>query len=43
VAGGDGIHTIAQRRLTRRVGAVGDDVLRDVCQAVVTAIGCESV
>jgi mRNA interferase MazF len=41
VVNGDGIHTIAQRRLTRRVGVVDDDVLRDICGAVVTAIGCD--
>jgi mRNA interferase MazF len=37
----DGIHTVAQRRLTRRVGAVDVDVLRDVCTAVAEAIGCD--
>ena len=37
----DGIHTVAQRRLTRRVGTVGDDVLRDICSAVAVAVGCD--
>ena len=41
VINGDGIHTVAQRRLTRRVGAVDDDVLRDICSAVVIAMGCD--
>ena len=41
VVNGDGIHTVAQRRLTRRVGAVDEDVLRDICRAVVVAIGCD--
>ena len=36
----DGIHTIAQTSLTRRVGQVGDDVMRRVCSAVSYAIGC---
>jgi mRNA interferase MazF len=37
----DGIHTVAQRRLTRRVGTVTDDVLRGICNAVVVAVGCD--
>lgn len=41
VVNGDGIHTVAQRRLTRRVGAVDEDVLRDICSAVVIAMGCD--
>lgn len=36
----DGLHTVAQRRLTRRVGAVDDAVLSDICTAVTEAIGC---
>ncbi len=36
----DGLHTVSQRRLTRRVGMVEDDVLDDVCSAVAIALGC---
>lgn len=41
VVNADGLHTIAQRRLTRQVGAVDDDTLAQICAAVATAIGCE--
>lgn len=41
VVNGDGLHTVSQRRLTTRVGAVADDVLDDVCSAVATALGCD--
>lgn len=37
----DGIHTIAQSRLTRQLGAVPDDELDDICQSVSIAIGCD--
>lgn len=37
----DGLHTIGQRRLTTRIGAVDDDVLDDVCRALAIALGCE--
>lgn len=37
----DGIHTVSQRRLTRRVGAVAEEVLADVCTAVAVALGCD--
>ena len=37
----DGIHTVAQRRLTRRVGTVDDEVLRDICNAVAVAMACD--
>lgn len=37
----DGIHTVAQRRLTRCVGAVDEDVLRDICAALAIAVGCD--
>lgn len=39
----DGIHTIAQRRLTKRLGAVDDDTLDDVCRALAIALGCDDV
>ena len=38
----DGIHTIAQRRLTRRVGLVDEDALADICTAVTVALGCDA-
>lgn len=37
----DGLHTVSQRRLTRRVGMLPDDVLDDVCNAVAVALGCQ--
>lgn len=37
----DGIHTIAQRRLTKRLGAVDDETLAAVCGAVAYGLGCE--
>ncbi len=36
----DGIHTVAQRRLTRRVGQLDAVTLSRVCSAVKYAIGC---
>lgn len=36
----DGLHTVAQSRLTRRVGRVADDTLRQVCWSVSYALGC---
>ena len=41
VVNGDGVHTVAQRRLTRRIGTVTDGELRDICNAVAAAIGCD--
>ena len=40
VVNADGVHTIAQTRLTRRFGTVGERELHLVCQAVRRAIGC---
>jgi mRNA-degrading endonuclease toxin of MazEF toxin-antitoxin module len=37
----DGLHTIGQRRLTKQLGSVSDDVLDDVCRALAIALGCE--
>ena len=37
----DGIHTVAQRRLTRRVGVVDPETLEAVCHATVLAMGCD--
>lgn len=36
----DGLHTIAQASLTRRVGAVDDDTMNKVCRAISYAHGC---
>lgn len=38
----DGLHTVAQRRLTRRIGSVEDGVLAEACAAIAVALGCES-
>lgn len=37
----DGLHTVAQRRLTRRLGLVDGDALTDACTAVAIALGCD--
>lgn len=37
----DGLHTVAQRRLTRRLGRVDDDALTATCTAVAMALGCD--
>lgn len=39
----DGIHTVSQRRLTRRVGSVDQAVLVDICAAVTVALGCDGL
>lgn len=39
----DGLHTVSQRSLTRRLGAVDDDVLDDVCSAIAIALGCDEL
>ena len=36
----DGLHTIGQRRLTKRLGVVDDDTLDEVCGALAIALGC---
>ncbi len=36
----DGLHTISQSSLVRRVGTVGPATMADVCAAVVYALGC---
>lgn len=38
----DGLHTVGQRRLTKRLGSVDDDTLDEVCGALAIALGCES-
>jgi mRNA interferase MazF len=41
VVNGDGLHTISQRRLTRKLGWMGGTPLDAVCAAVAVALGCE--
>lgn len=36
----DGLHTVAQARLTTRVGEVDEATLAQVCTAVTYALGC---
>jgi len=36
----DGIHTITQSMLTSAIGAVDDDTMRRVCDALNLALGC---
>jgi mRNA interferase MazF len=37
----DGLHTVSQRRLSRRLGAVDASTFEDVCDAVAAALGCD--
>ena len=37
----DGLHTVSQRRLTRRIGAVDEGVLEVACAAIAAALGCD--
>lgn len=39
----DGVHTVSQRRLTRRVGVVDEDLLVDICTAIAVAFGCDGL
>ncbi len=39
----DGLHTVSQRIVTRRLGTVDDGTLEDVCRAIAIAVGCEGV
>ena len=41
VINADGLHTVSQRRLTRRVGIVDGDVLDALCAAIAAALGCD--
>jgi mRNA interferase MazF len=36
----DGLHTVSQRRLARRLGSVDDDTLDGICEGVAAALGC---
>lgn len=37
----DGLHTISQRRLTRQIGSLDEELLGDICEAVAVALGCD--
>lgn len=37
----DGLHTVSQRRLTKRVGSVRDDTLDEIGKGVTAALGCD--
>lgn len=41
VVNGDGLHTLSQRRLTKRLGSVDDETLDGICQGVTVALGCD--
>ena len=36
----DGLHTVAQSRLTSFVGALDDETMRQVCSSITYALGC---
>jgi mRNA interferase MazF len=37
----DGLHTVSQRRLTKRLGSVDDEALEEICEGVTIALGCD--
>jgi mRNA interferase MazF len=37
----DGLHTVSQRRLTKRLGSVDDEALEEICEGVTVALGCD--
>jgi len=37
----DGLHTVSQRRLTKRLGSVHDATLDEICEGVTSALGCD--
>jgi mRNA interferase MazF len=37
----DGLHTVSQRRLTKRLGIVDDDTLDGICGGIAVALGCD--
>lgn len=41
VINADGLHTVSQRRLTKRLGSVGEDAIDDMRGAIAIALGCE--
>jgi mRNA-degrading endonuclease toxin of MazEF toxin-antitoxin module len=42
VVDGDGLHTSSQRRLTKRLGIVQDEMLDEIGEAIATALGCDA-
>jgi mRNA interferase MazF len=36
----DGLHTVTQVSLTKHIGRVSDDTMREVCAAIHYALGC---
>jgi len=36
----DGLHTVSQRRLTKRLGSVDNETLEEICEGVTAALGC---
>lgn len=39
----DGLHTVSQRSLTKRLATIDDEILDEVCDAIAIALGCDSV
>ena len=37
----DGLHTVAQQRLTQRLGSLDDDILEEICEAAAVALACD--
>jgi mRNA interferase MazF len=37
----DGLHTVSQRRLTKRLGMVDDGTLDGICGGIAVALGCD--
>lgn len=37
----DGLHTVAQQRLTQRLGSLDDDILEEICESAAVALGCD--
>jgi len=38
----DGLHTVSQRRLTKRLGSLDDATLDDICRAIAAALSCDA-
>jgi mRNA-degrading endonuclease toxin of MazEF toxin-antitoxin module len=39
----DGLHTVPQRRLSRRLGSLDGEPLAEICKAIAVALGCDLV
>ena len=37
----DGLHTVSQRRLTRRLGSVDGETVEGICAGVTATLGCD--